>query len=198
MEKGIIQKIFGYYFTKPQFKEEVLNAIRKFFNKPDLDIGTESKLELKESDEEKFNEWFIFDFRFKNGKTPLEDFCERNPYNFNQIRLQTYKDLQENFYGIYEVLEVRTSSGLTLENIQTGKTYKIKEFLGTFETKEGEILFGRVGKVGDHYELVGSNSIKLPIEVAQSAKKIFRKSKDKFNPKIVRDLFFKKEKHPED
>ena len=53
MEEGTIAKIFDYYFSRPQFKDEILRALREFFNQPDLKPG--GKLELRnEADEEMF------------------------------------------------------------------------------------------------------------------------------------------------
>ncbi len=185
MEEGTISKIFEYYFTKPKFKEEVMRALQEFFDEPDLKSG--DKLKLKEEDEGMFNEWFIFDFKLKNGKTPLEDFYEENPYNLSVIRLRTYKDLQDNYFGVYKVKNVRLGEELMLENLQTRKVYKVREFSATFSLKEGQVFSARVGKVGDHYELVGSNPTFGPVTANDTLENILRKDKQKLNPK-----FFKK------
>ena len=190
MEKGTIQKMLDYYFTKPQFREEILRAMREFFNRPDLAPG--GKLELKEEDEGGFNEWFIFDFKLSNGRSPLEDFYENNPCNLKMDKLQAYKDLRDSHYGFYRVLNVKKGKGLTLENLQTGKIYEVKEYAATFELEEEKVFIGRVGKVGEHYEIVGSNPTLFPFKVAPSAKEMFRKWKDGLNPKIVRDVFLSK------
>ncbi len=190
LPKGSIAKIYKYYFTKPQFKDEIIRAFREFFNRPNLFSG--GKLELKdEKDEEMFNEWFIFDFRLSNGNTPLEDFYERNPYNFNIIQLQAYKDLQDNHYGLYKTKEVRLGEGLALENLQTGRIYQVREFSATFGLKEGQVISGRVGKVGDHYELVGSNPSFGPVKLDANIEKSFREDKTKLNPKVLRENIFK-------
>ena len=187
MERGTISKIFDYYFGKDQFKEETFKAIKEFFNKPNLKAG--DKLEMEEDDETLFNEWFIFDFKLSKGKTPLEDFYERNPYQLNMARLQVYKDLQDNHFGLYKVKEVRLGEGLTLENLQTGKVYQVREFSATFGLKKGQVFSGRVGKVADHYELVGGDPSFKPIRLDTNLEKIFRKDKTKLNPKILKYTF---------
>jgi hypothetical protein len=191
MEKGTIPKIFDYYFGKAQFKEEILRALREFFNKPDLKAG--GKLETREEDEALFNEWFIFDFKLGNGKTPLEDFYEKNPYNLNMVRLQTYKDLQDNHFGFYKVKDIRLGEGLTLENLQTGKVYQVREFAATFGLKKEQVFSARVGRVGDHYELVGSNPSFGPVKFDKTLEDLFRKEKKELTPKTLRDSFLKKE-----
>lgn len=187
MEQGTIQKMFDYYFTKPKFRDEILRALREFFNKPDLTSG--SKLEMEKGNEGMFNEWFIFDFKLSNGKTSLEDFYNTNPYNFDPARLQLYKDLQENHFGLYEVKNIRLGEGLTLENLQTGKIYQVREYSATFGLKMGQVFSARVGKIDDHYELVGSNVTFGPVKLDAALKNIFRKDKNKLNPKILRDSF---------
>ncbi|MCD6528463.1 hypothetical protein J7K44_02395 [bacterium] len=189
MKKGTISKIFDYYFTKPQFKKEIIRALREFFNKPNFKPG--DKLEISERDIEMFNEWFIFDFKLTNEKTPLEDFYERNPYNLKPASLKVYKTLQDNHFGFYKVKEVRLGKWLTLENLQTRRVYKVKEFTATFYLEKGEIFSGRVGKVIDHYELVGANASLFPIGANVELEEIFRKEKIKLNPKILRDIFLK-------
>ncbi|NQU82702.1 MAG: hypothetical protein HQ539_02015 [Parcubacteria group bacterium] len=187
MESGTIEKIFNYYFNKLKFEGEVTRALREFFDMPDFNAG--DSFNLTDEDEVTFNEWFIFDFKFKNGKTPLEDFYETNPYNFKMIRLQVYKDLQDNHFGLYEAKEVRLGESIVLENLQTGKIYEVREYSATFGLKKGQVFSSRVGKVGDHYELVGSNPRFGPVRLDKTMRKLFCEDKSKLNPKVLRDSF---------
>ncbi len=189
MEKGTIPKIFDYYFGKAQFKEEVIRALREFFNKSDFKVGDE--LKITEEDQAMFNEWFVFDFKLSNGKTPLEDFYEKNLYNLNMLRLQVYKDLQDNQFGLYKVRDIRLGEGLTLENLQTSKVYRVREFSATFGLKEGQVFSARVGRVGDHYELVGGDPSFGPVKLDLAMENLFREDKKELNPKILRDSFLK-------
>lgn len=195
MEQGTIEKMFDYYFKRPQFKEEVFRALKEFFNRPDLAPGGNLELE-DERDSEMFNEWFIFDFKLSNGKTPLEDFYETNLYNLKPVRLQVYKDLQDNHFGLYEVRDIRLGEGLSLENLQTGKIYEVREYSATFGLKKGQVFSTRVAKVGDHYELVSSNVAFGPVKLDVGLKKLFRQDKNKLNPKVLRDLLSKDREFP--
>jgi hypothetical protein len=194
MEPHTIERMLDYYFTKPSLREDVWRALKEFFHKPHLAPG--DRLEIEEKDEGVFNEWFVFDFKLSNGKTLLEDFYERNPYNLKMARLQVYKDLQENYFGFYKVKEVRLGEGLTLENLQTAKVYEVREFTATFCLKEEQIFSARVGRVGDHYELVGSNPLFGPVRMNSNFENFLRKEKKKLNPKVLRD-FFSKNKEPQ-
>ncbi|MDP2736835.1 MAG: hypothetical protein Q8O59_03625 [bacterium] len=157
-------------------------ASRDFFN-----IGKDTAVfAVDEAAEPYFNEWLIFDFKLANGKTLLENFYERNPYNLSPIDRQTYKDLMANEYGAFEVLAVDQGLGLELLSLQTAKKYYVHEFSATFQLKPGMVFFNRVAKVGDHYELVGSDSIRFDVRLGQGARNYLLKCQDKITP---RDAF---------
>ncbi|MEA3432635.1 MAG: hypothetical protein U9R01_08240 [candidate division WOR-3 bacterium] len=186
MKQGIIHRLLDYYLGTPEYKEEMLRALSQFFNRPKLSTG--DRLEIEDKDEGIFNEWLMFNFRLKNKKTLLEDFCQRNPCKLSATELQAYYDLQENEYGLFEVLKVEPGKGLKVKNLKTGKEYEVKEFIGTFQAEEEEVLIARVGKMEDHFEFVGRDCYKLP---AGSMSFFLSKlaSKQKLNPKITRDFF---------
>lgn len=185
MERGTIRKIFRYYFSNPEFGEEIKGAMEEFFN---VKLPSDSKLKTKEEDEQKFNEWFIFDFHLSNGKTVLEDFYGRNPYDLSLTKLQVYKDLQNNLYGPFEILRVKRGEGLLLRNLQNKKRFFIQEYSATFQAQEGDVIFTRVAKIGDHYEAVGANPSPFPPMAKEQLKEILAKVEVKLNPKIIRDL----------
>ena len=176
LPKGSISKIYEYYFTAPRYKEEVLRALREFFDQPDLGKG--GSLETDETSEGLFNEWFLYDFVLSSGRIVLEDFISTNPFKLEDLEMKSYRDLLDSCYGMFEVLEVKLGQGIKIEDMQTGKQWVVSEFNGTFNLGKGFIFFGRVGKVGDHYELVGADSFSLE-GVNAAAKKAFRKEKFK-------------------
>jgi len=186
LPRGSIAKIYEYYFTAPQFKDEVIRALREFFNRPDLEksgslnIGNEKSKGF-------FNEWFLYDFIMTNGRMPLEDFINTNPFNLKALELKLYRDLLDNRFGIFEVLEIELGHSLTIEDLQTGKRWLVFENRGTYDLEKGRIFFGRVGRVGDHYELIGADSFSLQ-DVDDATKKSFRKMKFKITPKEASDI----------
>jgi len=186
MEERIIQRLLEYYFETPAFRDEMFKALRQFFNRPNLLPG--DRLKMEDRDEEIFNDWLVYDFRLKNKKTLLEDFCQRNPCRLSDIELQAYYNLQQNEYGLFEILKDKSGKGLKVKNLKTGKKYEVKEFMGTFQAEVGELLIARVGKVGDHLEFVGADCYKLPVE-SKSFYLGKLGSKRKLNPKVVRDFF---------
>ena len=78
---------------------------------------------------------------------------------------------------------------LKLENLQTGNVYQAREFTATFGLKIDQVFSNRIGKVGDHYELVGSDAGFGPVKIDDNIENSFRKEKNKLNPKILRNSF---------
>ncbi len=189
LPKGSIAKIYEYFFNSPEFKEETIRALREFFNRPDLDRG--GSLEMNDKSEGFFNEWFLYDFKMVNGDTPIEYFTRSNPFELKDLELEFYRNLLNNKFGIFEVLEIELGRSMFIKDLQTGKKWKIFENKATYNSEIGNIFFGRVGKVEDHYELIGADSFLLQ-GVDDAAKKSFRKIKNKITPKEVNEILNKK------
>jgi len=185
MKKGTISTVRDYYLGRDG-EDIFLDALRKFYDRSDLDKG--GQLKTTPQEECLFTEWIFFDYKLKNGKTMLEDFYDTNPFKLPVKELSIYKDLQENIYGLYEIKNIETCKGMTLKNIYTNKTYYVQEFSGTFNVDKGDILTGRVGKIIDHYELVGSDPLILPLKFGKGFLKFFRQTKDHLTPKAIRTL----------
>ncbi len=191
MEPGTIKKLLRYYFTNPKFEREISRALNEFFG-DDAPIVGDGEIQFRSEEENSlFNEWFVYDFKLSNGKTPLEDFYYRNPYHLKIDRLQIYKDLQENVYSYFKVIKKILGSGLVLEDIINGKIYEVKEYSLTFEVFEGQSFPTRVGRVGDHYEIVGGNIYVMPMKLSPELELFFKKSRRNWNPKKVWEEYIK-------
>ncbi|MBA3065260.1 hypothetical protein FP828_02070 [bacterium] len=190
MKEGTIKKVSAYYFGEEQFKDELDRVLKEFFNF--REIGQETELNMNSTEEEQLNEWFIFDFRLRNGKTILQDFYERNPFILPQDEMYIYRVLQNNEYGLWKVLKVETDKGLELENMQSAHKYYVSEKLGTRGVSRGDYIIARVANIEGKYELVGANPGKIKVDsLTRQDWKFFVKSK-KINPKTVRDYYFER------
>jgi len=188
LPRGSIAKLYEYYFTAPQFKGEVICALRGFFNRPDLNKG--SFLKTNEKSEGFFNEWFLYDFILNNGQTVLENFITTNPFKLKDKEMELYQKLLNNKYGIFEVIDLELSKSITLKDLQTGKQWLVQERKATFDLKKGYLFFGRIGEVGDHYELIGADSFTLQ-GVNEKVRRYLRNKKFKLTPKEVNEIFNK-------
>lgn len=153
--KGVLSKVGDYYFTEKSYSDEIFRAVEEFFDAPNL--RRDRQLNAGDGEDELFNEWFLYEFKFSDGKTALEKFYGENPLSIPEYRRKLYRELQENYYGVYEVLEVKPMKGLTLKHLGTEREFTVYEMSASMELEVGDTLIGRVGKVDDHYEIVGCN-----------------------------------------
>ena len=191
LPRNSIRKVYEYYFTSPRFSEEVNRAFMKFFNTNSID--NQDKVGMVKQSEGLFNEWFLYDFILNNGHTPIEDFVACNPFKLENSLMDLYKDLLDSKYAILEVLAIDLGKSIKVKDLQTDKELVLFEYNATFGLKVGSVFFGRVGKVGDHYELVGADTVSLA-DMAQADKNILRKKRLEFTPKILNDILVGKKK----
>ncbi len=194
MREGTIADLMDYYFENEEFAGELERATEEFFGyKKNL-----ADIEINENIEGLFNEWLVYDFILENGKNLLEYFYDCNPLNFPENKLKIYKDLQNNEYAMFEVLKVKKGKGLEIMSLQSGREYFANEFMGTFQILKGNIFPGRVGKVDDHWELVGTNSLLFDIKISEEMRNNLLNAKDKVTPKIIYDIFLSGKKLDKD
>jgi hypothetical protein len=153
MKHGLISKILDYYFTRDKYKGECDRAIREFFN-----LGKDSVIfSIDKAATPFFNEWFVYDFKLKNNKRVIEDYCDLNPYKLNMIELAECRYLLKNVYGFLKVLRVDVGAGLEVEDIASGDKYYVREVSSTYQLQPGHVIVSRIAKIGDHYELVSAD-----------------------------------------
>ncbi len=193
LPKGSISKVYEYYFTTPRYGDDIMRALREFFDRPDLDRG--GYLETDEKSEGLFNEWFLYDFLLTNRKTALADFVAENRLELSVTGMALYQNLLEtNIYGLYEVTSIDIDVGLMLKNLQTAKEVYVQERKLTLQVKPGSVFFGRVARVGDHYELVGADTFSIDA-LDRTTKKSLRKMGFKLTPKIAHDIWKRQFNH---
>ena len=162
--RGTISKVGKYYMTSPEYTKDIFRAFKEFFDKPNLEV--DRSIHLEEDEEPLFNEWLTYDFRFADGKSMLDKYYTENPDSIPEYRRKIYKSLLENHYGLFEVLEVRKFVGLSIKRLEDGKVFDVSEISATMDLDKGDIFVTRVGKVIDHYELIGCDT--QVIKVSQS------------------------------
>jgi len=116
MRTGLVRKILDYYFTTEAFRCETERAFKEFFDLKDISLL--AKIKMTDAKSNHFNEWFLYDFRLRNNKSSLENFCETDPENWDDEDIKAAKDLLINEYGAYEVLEIEPGTGLKIQNLQ--------------------------------------------------------------------------------
>ncbi|MCX6703186.1 MAG: hypothetical protein NTV02_00645 [Candidatus Zambryskibacteria bacterium] len=136
LPSGTIRKMGQYYRNTPEYREEVLRAKKEFFGYEDTSfIDTDQPL---------FNEWMVYDFKFSDGKGMLEKFYHENPLSIPLYRREIYRSLFENYYGLFQILEVKPFVGLVLKRLSDGKQFEVSEFSATMGTAIDDVFITRV------------------------------------------------------
>ncbi len=184
LRRGTIPKVLEYYGDA--YPREVRRALSTFF--ADVLMLPEEERMISEDDEKYCNEWFLFDFKLQNGKTPIEHFYETNPLRLTGEELAVYKDLTKSLYDVFEVLDVRVGSDMSLRSLSKSTVFLVKEYLATFQAKPGTWVTGRICYVRDHYEIVSGASIILPFSLEKNSERHFKKMFRGINPKMVYNM----------
>ena len=192
MQKGFISKILEFHYEN--FPENYARAIVEFFesdNIPD-EFYKDSQVEGM------FTEWFVFDYKMINGRSVMENYLKENFDDLSKEEVLVYKDLLDSEYGFFVVKDVKKGKGLTLESVNNGKIYKVKEKNGSKIIEKKEMITTRVGKVGNHWELVGSDGLRfgeVDSNIRKAIKLWYKDKYGKLTPKEVYREFYKNKKN---
>lgn len=187
MQLGLISRIVDYYSSSPKFVRELEQAVKVFFA-----VSTVADLavdQITETEHGLFNEWFLFDFVLPDGNTMLEHFIDVNPHQLEPVQLKAYERMRDTqHYGLFEVISIQLGSGLALRDIHTNTTYSVRERAATYQVQLGHLVPQRVAMFDDSWELVGSNTVSIPITLDKEMRKIFHNASvaNQFTPQTVR------------
>ncbi len=185
MKKGIIGNILEY--NQANHPSECMAAIDIFFE------GKQGNgFELLDNEEVNglFNEWLVFDFVLPNGKSLLENYLKNNFDNISSEDVKICTDLLHNDYGIYKIEKIWKDRGLRVKKINSGKVYDVKEKSLTRQAQVGNLVFIRVAKVGDNFEIVSANSKGLEnIEIEEKVTQVWN-ADEEITPKTLFELFY--------
>jgi len=162
LKPGTISRLHNFYFNDPAYTNNVLRSMREFFDMPNLTqneavSGTEESVGF-------YNEWFMYDFMLRKDMSVLSHFVEENPLNVSPEEIAVYRDLLDNRFGLFEILSIVSLQSMNLRLLATGETFTVIEYAATMDAQIGWGIFARVARVGDHYEMVGADSMSVPLQ----------------------------------
>ena len=183
-----LRKVIDFAMTKPN---EVDEAYGKFF-------GSLPPDQLKQEWEELFLEWLMFDYKQRGGSTFLVEYILRNPDNLDVKKINQFEQIsRSHIYSMFEIQEINKGKWFVLENLHTGKIYKVLENTGTTILKDKGSIPGRIAKVDGNWYLVGANSVYFPMTHTQRSKKYMRKIKiTNYSPKDTVELLMGHDQKP--
>ncbi|MCL2826374.1 MAG: hypothetical protein FWD72_03105, partial [Eggerthellaceae bacterium] len=170
-------KIIAYYDRSQHHVFD--QAFDEFFNQTDPDFT--------KVDPDTFAmfaaEWFVFDYRLPNGKTPLQEYIEKNPDKLGAVNLGSLKQAEEsNLTADFWVTALdRGEHLLSLEAITRDLAIQVYDVSAsqTLPAEHGMIV-ARVIRIDGQWYLAGNPLSFLPIEPTQRMKQTLREGKSDF------------------
>ena len=120
----------------------------------------------KEKIEQLFNEWFVYDFQLKTGKTALETYIYRNPDELDEDELDLMQQAGDSSYvGHFLIGEVNAETELmVLHECGTGVSYEIRDVTATQSVKSNAgLISARIIKLEDNWYFASDPIYFLPI-----------------------------------
>lgn len=175
-------KVIKYANLYPDRIEEALN---KFFGKNLID----PQMEYFDKVSELFNEWLIFDFKSKDITFIIEYYL-KNPDELSNDLLEELKQIIETqCFDMLEMQSIKRGEWIKAYGLYSGKTYQIYDHRGSLSSPDKGTFWGRIAKVDNRYQLVGSNPLFYPTIATDRLKKFYLENKPKhFSPKDVLTL----------
>ena len=196
MKTGAIADVVEYYSNNPNYKIGFNKAICDFF-----DYSVEGVLECKYLDDWNikilFNEWFLFDFKISDNKTPLEIFYENNPLNYSFSDIELYKNLQNNECGFFCIISSKPGR-VEIESLQQKKIYLIREYAAATDLKPSNTIAARIVWTGERYEFISINGV-FNLQMVASAKQFYRNlRREKITAKDIYQILYNEDAGEED
>lgn len=181
-----LRKVIDFAMTKPA---EVDEAYRQFF-------GLLPFSELKPQWEQLFIEWLIFDYKPPIKTSFLIEYTLRNPDHLDRSTLNQFEQIvKTQLYSQFEIFKIKRGLWIYVEDLFSGKTYKVYDKKASESVPAKGIIPGRIAKVDNMWYLVGANSIYFPITYTERARRHMRKLKMKnFSPRDTVELLRSQEK----
>lgn len=134
-----------------------------------------------------FGEWLIYEYRQLSGSTFFAEYILKNPDRLSQQRLDEFTQImQTQMYSEFQIIAVKRGVYFEIEDIATGKTYRVFDTAGSKNTNTKGLLRARIAQVNLKWYLVGANPVYLPVTYTERMKKILRKEL-KGKPFTIRD-----------
>ena len=189
-----LHHVIDYAHTKPA---EIDRALGQLLGKgplpKDTDPDTEALLEGL------FGEWLIFEYRQTNNQSFLVEFILKNPAGMSESQIGQFEQIAHtHFYTEFEIVTVKRGEYLDLEDIATGKIYRVYDKLGSTNSPDRGIFRSRMAHVDGVWYLVGANPLTFPLTYTPRMKKMLRKD-FKGNPFTLKnsvELLLQQTKHP--
>ncbi|OGZ44464.1 MAG: hypothetical protein A3J55_04450 [Candidatus Ryanbacteria bacterium RIFCSPHIGHO2_02_FULL_45_17b] len=188
MRTGTISDIISYFFNSSAYKADIERALCQFFgihSVEELLIGIPEFANVDSPAHRHFHEWFVFDFKLSDGKTPLQEWCEKNPMNIRFSDMTECADLLRwNEYGFFIIIS-SVPGKVEIESIMSKKRYAVREYKVAPFLKPKEVIVARISLIGQRYEFVSGMIEPTDTEFSDEARKTLTRFRNALTPKEI-------------
>ncbi len=182
--------IVEYAQTKPS---EIERSIFEVFGPPPVELPEGKDIEAL------FWEWVIFEHRQVSGINFISEYVLKNPGSLDITELKKLEQVaQSNFSSEFEIIEAVPNSHLMVEDIFSGKIYKIHDRLGSSNVASRGSLLVRIAKIQNRWYFVGANPLLMPITYTTRMKRMLRQHEGGVRPSVkdAINMIIDREEHP--
>jgi tetratricopeptide (TPR) repeat protein len=142
-----------------QFEKDFKSATEFFFGRDIMSEGEQSQqlVQLGQA-----LEYFVYDFRLPNNQRVIERFVAEQGKRLSAEERALVDDWIHSRPALYEIIDVRRGEGMRLRDLITGEEFDVREKRATEQVSQWDILFSRVMRMRDHYELAGAMGMVIP------------------------------------
>lgn len=174
MTENLLKNIVHYATSH---KDYLSNATIEFFGEDE----PKDFIPLNDMVDRLFLEWFIFDYKDENGSTFVKKYMEKNPNKLSNKVLDEIKQIFETgSYQMFQIEGVEAGNIVNFYGLEAGKVYKVKDYnfsKNLAGNNSGGCIFARIAKINGTWNMVGADTLKLPIEFTKRMKKILKGKK---------------------
>ena len=184
MLKVRLRKVVDFAYR--QGEDFIYSAMDEFFDGEEITPENENLASAFDL----FNEWLVFEYQGRSQKTVIADYHDQNPDNLPADLLSELKQIiKTNFFDFLEIEKVKPGQWIKVYALSAGKTYQVFDKKGSLSAPSRGTFLGRLAKVDGTWQLVGSDTIILPISHSPRFRKIYREqNKDKISCKLALSL----------
>ena len=167
LEGNIIGQHLLPYATQELSKKVIESALLDFFPEelPE-DVDKEALFENF------FVPWFLFNWipyrnfglkQFNGEVTIAQNYLLKHENKLNSQKRLFIDTMMETYYSFYTVQEIEAGKSIVLKDILLETTHTIKEKLGTYKLKRGDIIFSRLLTLNNQSISIGMAPYVIPI-----------------------------------
>jgi len=158
--------------NEPYLYQELMKEREKFFSAtPEKYYKT---LVEKNWVEQRFYDHFMFSYISQYYETtPFEVFLSKMLSEYNQQDQQIFLGFKGNIFSGFTITKVVVGSYFKVNDLATGKEYKVRENKGTYKLKEGDYIVGRIVPYETDYALSNVN-LNYPKESSYLLKRLWK------------------------